>query len=394
MPELNSNIKKFYIYRSLQSFWFVLPVFILYFQSFGITYTQLGTMELICSTSFFLLVIPVGAIADIVSRKICICIGIALTIIGLFILGIGNTFIDFCLGYFLWAVAESFIYTSQKALLYDTLKEIEREEEYLKISGRINLFGLIPLLFATFMGPFLFELNRRIPYLLMSSLWFLSLIFSLLIVEPKKEKKKTYNLKNHLIQVKKGFLYTINHKIIIWFVFFVIIMGIPMRIFNDLLIQPFFLEVGYSVTQLSITTPLIYGLATFISTQADKIEQKLGEKWTLLLIALTHSLSFIIMGLVRTPLIIIIVILLYMSRDFRWIILNSYFNKHIESETRATVLSVVEMIVELSMAITYVYIGYLVDNVGMIEMILILGLFAGICTIVLVFIKPKNEIKK
>lgn len=58
----------------------------------------------------------------------------------------------------------SFKSGARTALLYDTLKELKREEEFLKISGRINAFSIVSRMIGMVAGAFLFQINPRLPY--------------------------------------------------------------------------------------------------------------------------------------------------------------------------------------------------------------------------------------
>jgi len=386
--ELDSNIWKYYATGILQSLWFILAVDILYWQSFDINYGQIGLLELVGALTIILLEIPTGAVADLISRKISVFIGVLLIAIANFIIGFGSTLFVFAIAYVVWAIGDTFISGAKSALIYDTLKELKREKEYIKIQGKYNLYATFALIFATAVSPFLFVINRRIPYILLGISWLISSVIILKMIEPSRRASK-YNIKKHIIQMKKGFSYFINHKRIKWYFLFSILIGLPMILYNHLISQSYFINVGYSLSHLSILIPIIYGSASFVASQAHKIENKLGENKSLMIIALLHALGFIFMGILKIPFVIAFVIILYLSRDFRWVVMDNYINKHVTSKMRATVISVGSMLTSLVMVIMYPLAGKFMDLFGIFTVLLGFGIFVVLSSIILFAIKPR-----
>jgi len=179
-------------------------------------------------------------------------------------------------------------------------------------------------------------------------------------------------------------------KYVFWIMMFSVTMAIPLSFFNEVISQLYYLEIGYSVNHFSIIFPVIYGVASIVASQAHRIEKFLGEKGSFLFIILCHSLGVMIMGLLNTPLVIIIIIITYISRDFKWVFVDNYINKHAESKIRATVLSIISMAASLVLIFVYLIGGFLTVAVGMFQTLFMMGLFVVLCSIILLLTKPKN----
>jgi hypothetical protein len=65
----------------------------------------------------------------------------------------------------------SFKSGTKAALLYDTMKELERADEFLKINGRLNAFSLLSKLIGMPLGSFLFVIRPQLPYWV----WFINI---------------------------------------------------------------------------------------------------------------------------------------------------------------------------------------------------------------------------
>ena len=389
MPEIKSNIWKNYLLLVMQGFWFVLPIFIFYFNSFGLSPYEIGTLESAFTAFFFLFTIPCGAFSDLISRKLSILLGTVLTSISMIIIGLGSSYPIFFLGNVIWAVGDGFSYNARGAMMYDSVKQIGLEKEYLKISGRANLFSVAPLILSGVLGPIMFSISIRSPWLVMGLLWIFSIPIILYLVEPPKDSSNR-SFKIYLNKIKDGFIFIMKAKYVFWIMMFSVTMAIPLSFFNEVISQLYYLEIGYSINHFSIIFPVIYGVASIVASQSHRIEKFLGEKGSFLFIILCHSLGVMIMGLLNTPLVIIIIIITYISRDFKWVFVDNYINKHAESKIRATVLSIISMAASLVLIFVYLIGGFLTVAVGMFQTLFMMGLFVVLCSIILLLTKPKN----
>jgi predicted MFS family arabinose efflux permease len=243
------------------------------------------------------------------------------------------------------------------------------------------------------MGPILFAIDPKLPWYLISGLWFLSVIIILFMVEPDKEKQE-YTFKNYMKKIGDGLKFIIREKHVLWMMFFVIAMTVPLGIFNEIISQSYFYEIGFAQKDMSWIFPLIYGLASLTASQSHRLEKLFGENGSFIFIVVIHSIGLLLMGLLKTPYTLIVVAIVYISRDFRWVFGDSYLNKYAESNIRTTILSIITMAVSLVMTFSYTLGGYMVDKLLIPKTLLILGIVTIVCSIMLIALKPKNNKKE
>ncbi len=388
MREVKSNIGKCYLLQFLQGFWFILPIYILYYKFFNLSYTQISSLEAIYLVVFFIITIPCGAFSDLVSRKLSILFGTIMIAVSMIIIGIGSTYFIFLLGGIMWAIGDGFLENARGALLYDSVKQLGQEQEYLKISGRSNIFGVFPLILSGFLGPLIYLFNPNLPWFLMAGTWLFSISVVFFMVEPDKDNLEK-SFKNYTKKITDGFKFILNEKHIFWIMMFTIAMAIPLSFFNEIVSQTYYLEIGFSISDFSIIFPIIYGVASLTASQSYRIVKILGENGSFIFIFIINSVGLVLMGLVRTPYILIVVIITYISRDFRWIFGDTYINKHADSKIRATILSIISMTTALLSSFIYIVGGFLTDIFGIFYILLIFGIFTSICSFVLIVIKPR-----
>jgi len=389
MREVKSNIWKCYLLQFLQGFWFILPIFILYFKTFNLTYAQISSLEASYSIVFFIITIPCGAFSDLINRNLSIFIGTIMITVSMIILGLGNSYFIFLAGNFIWAIGDGFLNNARGALMYDSVKQIGQEKEYLKISGRANIFSVFPLILSGFLGPIMFLYNPRLPWLLMAGLWLLSIVVIFFLVEPDKDNLDR-SFKNYINKIRDGLKFIHKEKHVFWIMMFSIAMAIPLSFFNEIVSQPYYLEIGLSINDFSIIFPIIYGVASLTASQSHRLAKFLGERGSFVFIFIIHSVGLVLMGLLRTPFILIVIIITYISRDFRWVYGDTYINKYVDSKIRATILSIISMTIALALSFVYILGGFLTDIFGIFQILLIFGIFTAITSFILIFTKPRN----
>ncbi len=389
MREVKSNIWKCYLLQFLQGFWFILPIFILYFKIFNLTYTQISSLEALYSIVFFIIIIPCGAFSDLINRNLSIFIRTIMITVSMIILGVGNSYFIFLAGNFIWAIGDGFLNNARGALMYDSVKQIGQEKEYLKISGRANIFSVFPLILSGFLGPIMFLYNPRLPWLLMAGLWLLSIVVIFFLVEPDKDNLDR-SFKNYINKIRDSLKFIHKEKHVFWIMMFSIAMAIPLSFFNEIVSQPYYLEIGLSINDFSIIFPIIYGVASLTASQSYRLAKFLGERGSFVFIFIIHSVGLVLMGLLRTPYILIVIIITYISRDFRWVYGDTYINKYADSKIRATILSIISMTIALALSFVYILGGFLTDIFGIFQILLIFGIFTAIASFTLIFTIPRN----
>lgn len=391
MHTVKDNIWKNYLLIFFQGWWFTLPIYQLYFMDeFNLSFTQMGSLESSLAILFFILTIPCGAFSDLISRKWSIFIGSFSTGISIIIMGFGSSYFVFLIAYLTWAVGDAFLLNARSALMYDTVKQMGVEEKFIKISGRGNIIGVFSLIFSGFLGPLLYERNIRLPWFIMGSLWLISTLITVTMIEPSKRSEE-YTLRNYLKKIGEGFKFIRQEKHVLWVIFFILALDVPLGIFNELISQRFFLDIGFQILDFIWIFPVIYGIASLSASQSHHISKLLGETGSFIFILIMHSFGLLLMGIIQSPFIIILTVVMYISRDFRWIFASDFINKYSASHIRATILSIKTMLISLVMSFSYVLGGFLVDKIGGFDTLVIVGCFTIVCSIILFLTKPKSN---
>ena len=166
-----SNIWKSYVYRFLMEFQLWLPVWVVYLQvQRGLSLTQITLLD----TPFFLLMVfaevPTGAVADRFGRRWSLMLGSSLFALALFIFAVADNYVVILTSYTVWGLALTFQSGSDTALLYDSLKQVGREEEFQHINSRLWALRSAAALCALLLGAPLAQYTDYSPVIVMSAI--------------------------------------------------------------------------------------------------------------------------------------------------------------------------------------------------------------------------------
>jgi MFS family permease len=338
--KLEANLWKIAISDVLFQTWFISAIYILFFQFLGFNFSAIGLFEAITSLAIILTDLPTGALGDSIGRKRMVFIANVFMLLMVLLVGFstGGLLIIILAG-LLNGLEFSFKSGSKTALLYDTLKQLKREDEFLRISGRINAAGTIAKLIGLITGAYLFSLNPRFPYWLWAVFIVLSLFFLAIIHEPLHADERA-SLENALQDMRSSLRYIFEKKFVLWLVIFKLIADVFAESYWDVFSQAHLKELGADPAIFGVIFAVLAGVTAIASYYVDALEKKLGQTKSWYAIILVQSGLFFLMAAAQSWLLLVFFWLLFTtSREFALLINEHYMNQNIPSANRASILS-------------------------------------------------------
>jgi hypothetical protein len=124
---------------------------------------------------------------------------------------------------------------------------------------------------------------------------------------------------------------------------------------------------------LGVIYAITRGIIGLLSTQIFGIEKMLGEKLSFLLVTLIYSFTFILLGMINMPVMVLFVILLYFTRDYKNALIENYIHRHVNSSQRATILSIKNLMLSIASTIYVLVGGVMLDLLSINTMLILLG---------------------
>ncbi|MBO8140248.1 MAG: MFS transporter [Thermosipho sp. (in: Bacteria)] len=385
--KLKKNIIKEYIYTFLNSFNPIATVWMLYLAFKGMSLTQIGILEAIFHIASFLMEVPTGAIADIYGRKASRILGRLMWVLSNISMLFGNNFYQFAFAMALMALSYNLESGAGQALLYDSLKEIKKDKEYMKIAGKIEVLTQIGMISGYIFGGYLAKIKYELAFINACILGLAALFHSMTFVEPKiKEEHQIKTFKAVFKNAYESLLYLKNKVDVLYLIFFV--EGI--FVFGTVLffyLQNYFFFIGFNQFEIGIIMAVSGLFGAFFSYLTHKIERKFGIRKILIVLPLIYALfSF---GL-ATKFPYIFNILMSGITGILLIVYYDFVNKNIESDKRATILSMCSMVYSFYMIILFPLFGKMADLIGFKVTFLLLSFIISLFGIFNVFINLKK----
>ena len=333
-PESEKNIKLFYVYRLLSSLALWGPVIVVLLVQRGFTLFQIALGDVVYWIVIILFEVPTGVIADRYSRKYSMAIGLSFLSAALFIYSRITSFplLIFC--HVVWGIGSTFISGAEIALLYDSLKEMRRENEFERIIGNAASIAFVTTGASCLVGGAIATRNIVLPFVLSSVGYAAACLFVLFLREPKLEKQQ----ETYLLHTKESvsFLRKKTYLLLLILLFSGIFSS---YITVSILRQPYLLALGTPLKFFGIlyfSTLLIKALG---AKMAHRIEPHLTEKNNLLMISFTTAVFFILAGALASYAGLAVLMVSSFVLGYLTPVFDNYMNKRIPSAKRATIFS-------------------------------------------------------
>jgi MFS family permease len=272
-------------------------------------------------------------------------------------------------------VAISLVSGADTALVYDTLKEAGREEQYLRVEGRMG--GIAGYSEATggLIGAWLASFSLVYPFYLLFVFNLMAICIILSLREPERETTihAGPDPKRMLTYLRSTFW---QNRSILWLTINGSVGGVAT-----------FLIVWYSQAYMDLVQiPIVYfGVAWAVfhvvmgsfSLWAAKIEQRLGSYQVFLAMAVLTVVSYVLLGAIEHVLGLVFIALLYATRGVRTVLVRKHLNRQLSSDLRATALSVYSFIFRIIWAVFGTFFGWLTGLYSLPTSFIVAGVMLG-----------------
>ena len=373
--KLQNNVLYDYFYTFINNLNMSNSIWVLYLAYHGMSLMEIGLLEGIYHITGLICEIPSGAIADILGRKKTMLVSRILMAVSCMIMLFSCTFAGFAASFIFQSMSGSFKSGSEEALVYDSLKQLNREASYPAINGRINVLIEISQGIATVAGGILAEYSYTWCYLACIAIALLGLVPVLLMTEPStsateddvQESLKHIHkfsplkiIKNHFVTSRE--ILKKDGQIMVIIIFYATIFSA----YNTMYFygQQYFYDLGRNKIEIGFIMLFAGIFSCAGALVSSRLSEKFGGKIPLLGTALT-SLSLIAFSFERLYLSIGMLLIASFFISALYPIQSNTLNQRIPSAQRATLISVNSLFFSLFMIILFPAIGALADAMGL-----------------------------
>ncbi len=368
-----------------------MPFIIKFYEGFGFTMAQIIELQAFYSVSMLLFEIPSGYSADMLGRRKTLILGTLGGFLGFSIYCIAGQFWQFAVAEVIMGLGMSFISGADSAMLYDSLYDLKKDDQYSKYEGRVTATGNYAEALAGIVGSFIaFLISRKYPdyglqgvFIFQAAVAFTGVPAAIFLIEPKRHTPGKKEALKNIIKISKFSL--IDSKDLRYNILYSSLMG-SATLTMAWFVQKLFIELGIThVLWLAVLWAFLNITVGTSTLGAYKFDKKLGSVKTMLLISLIISFGYMLLIFNTGYFSLLIIVFFYFGRGIATPVLKDYINRLTTSEVRATVLSIRSFIIRIIFSIFGPFIGYLTDSFSIRNALFLTGIFYFVVSMFLWF---------
>lgn len=335
-----------------------MPVVVLFYQDNGLSMQDIFLLKSIYSVAIVLMEVPTGYMADVWGRKPSLLTGAVLGAAGFALYSFSHGFFAFAVAEVILGIGHSFVSGSDSAMLYDTLKAAGQEKKYIKQEGWITSSGNFAEAFAGICGGLLAAVSLRLPFYFQFGIAAIAVPAALFLKEPQLHARElAHNFGSILATVRQTLLHAEMRSALL-----VSAMTGTASLTFAWFVQPYFQEAGLPVSMFGIMWTLLNLSVGFSSVFSYKAEHALGQRKSLYVIIAGLSLCYFLAAWEISFAGMAILFVFYLIRGMAHPILKDYLNQYTQSDVRATILSLRDLIIRINFAVVGPVLGYITDH--------------------------------
>jgi MFS family permease len=387
--KLESNLKNIMVQNIFLEPFFWGPILILTLQNLAhMSLQEIYTLEAVAIIVCLIIDIPTGALSDIIGRKKMLIIAqLFLFVSFLFFAFMQNPIHAWCAN-ILWAIGAAFKSGTDKALLQETCIALGKDKTfYRKYTGRAQGYRLLLMAISAPVTTWVASWDLRAPMYLSIPTLIIPLICVFRLTEPPREIREL-TVREHTRQMKEGLKDVYKNNRIVWIIAYTCIISLTSKIWF-FTYNPYCEEVGLKLSEFGLIFFFLNLVAWVSSRYGHVVENKIGDKGTMLILIPMIGIPVLLMGLIPLPFMAYMVLFQNIVRGMYGPFIDNVTERFLKNDTRATVLSVQSSVIYVVAAISLWLFGHVVDQTGLLMSLIILGTVTLGAYLVLMYYWPR-----
>ena len=390
--KLRDNVKKNYLYSFLSNFNLTQGVWMLYLAYRGLSLFEIGIMESIFHITSFTMEVPTGMIADLYGRKTSRVIGRILAVVSTLIMLQSTNLVFFAVSFIFSALSYNMESGAGDALIYDSLKVIGEENDYMKITGRREIFYQLASTGALLIGGYLATIDYLLVYKFALVIGVLTVLQTFSFTEPEYGKitheKNGFRTMAKQLKTSVGVLLA-DKKI----GFLIVVVEVFSLYFTTefFYVQNLMKLAGHTEFEIGITLATGALGGAFMASRVHKFDEKYSPDQLLRAFPILGILGFWLMAVPGITWFAFI--FLSLIEGMMFVSISDYINRLIPSEQRATILSFQSMLFSILMIVLFPLVGKIGDLFGLGRAFFIIAIFATVTLGILQYMVVTNASK-
>lgn len=368
---LARNVPLSFVYAFLMDFSMTAPIWVLYLRDErGFSMTQITFLEV----PLFLLIVfaevPTGAFADRYGRRISLVLASAILAVSMYVYGVAEDYALILVSNLAWALAFTFRSGADTAMLYDSLSALGRAGEFQRTIGRLWAVRSAAALGGLLLGaPIAAATSYSFTIVLTAAIVAVAMGVALFMHEKPRERvaESAQNVpkESYLGTLGAGVREVFDKPVLRALFAFSAVTAAAAAGPLQLLQQPWLTAHQVATSKLGLLQAAAHGAAVASALTAAGLLAWLGLRSAFTILPLGLFLFCGLLGIIDHLFAGVAFLGIASMVGLHAPLLSDAVNRQIESEHRATALSVNQMFSNVLMAMLWPLVGVSVDVVGL-----------------------------
>lgn len=350
---LHRNIPRITLIYFCTRFHLYIHAYALLLQQRGLSLLQISTIESVVIATIFLAEVPTGIIADRIGRKRSIAASTLLLLCGETLFLFSRSYPLYLVVAVLTGTGFAFASGATESLIYDSLPPDNRDSAMKRTMGCYSSIGQIAFFISPIIGGWIVadlrEAHFNLAIGLTAAALLIGFLTSLTLIEPPTDWQA--EKPNTLAIFRSGFN-DVRHnrrlqRIVLLGVFTTTFTGTLMTT----LAAPYMTQNNVPAFWIGLALSCGSLLSAFTQRYAYRVEAILSKRWGITILTLLPGCLYLVLALVSGRATWLLITLMYGMNDMKYPLFSAYQNALITSRSRATVLSMNNMLLNLFVAV-------------------------------------------
>jgi MFS family permease len=375
-----NNVHKLYAFSFLKMTLFPMAVITLFWKDhIGLSLAQILLLQGIFSIATLLMEYPSGYLSDHLGYRFSLLLASALGVAGWGFYTVADSFAGVLLAEILLGVSFAFISGADSALLFESLRQQNREDEYARFDGRMSGCAQAGEAAGALFAGLLYAAAPLLPFFIQVGVWLLALGLCRTLKEPPREVHAAPA--SHLgAALRTCRLALVENREMRYTMLLATVLGIA-SYFPVWLIQPYMQQTGVPLAWFG---PIWAGAnltVALFSLLSHRFHFRLGEKGMAALFLGLIVTGYLGLGLTAGVWSCLFYYLLTAMRGLQGPLLRTRLQNVSSRENRASILSLKSLIFRLLFVASGPLVGHLADTAGLQPTFLLLAVVFAVALI-------------
>ena len=342
---LERNLRLYPLFEALAFTPVFLPVVVLFFQDNGLDLEEIYWLQGLFAVAIVVLEVPTGMVADRLGKRTSLLLAEVTLLLAALVYGFSHGFWSFFVAEVIFAVGVALFSGADSALLYDTLRGLDRQDEYRAYEGRAKAWQLISFALSNVVGGFVGDWDLR-------ATWFVSMVGPALAffvairfteaAETPETDAGTSGFAAYAALLRQALRFVRKHRLVRWYTGLLAVLTATAS-WLLWLYQPYMELTGLPVWAFGGAFAIYNLAAALASRRAQDFDEALGPRGALVGLGVLQVITPFAMALFITPLSFLIVIGHQVVRGIGRPLVSERILRYTYADKRATVLSLANL---------------------------------------------------